>query len=47
MKRIKYKDHYGTEYITGSIPDNGLERKLQSIQKTNDKKATIITIEEI
>lgn len=47
MKRIKYKDSYGTEYTTNPISDNSLERKIKSIQETNNNKATIISIEKV
>jgi len=44
-KVITYKDNYGTEYKTRPIPVNDIKRKIQSIQETNDNKATIISIQ--
>jgi len=43
-KVITYKDAYGIEYKTRPIPVNSIKRKINSIQETNDNKATIISI---
>ena len=44
-KIITYRDSYGIEYKTRPIPSTDIKRKIQSIQDTNDGKATIVSIE--
>ena len=44
-KVITYKDAYGTEYETRPVPVNAIKRKIDSIQETNNNKATIISIQ--
>lgn len=42
---IKYKDGYNNVYTTEPIPSSDIERKIRSIQETNDNKASIISIQ--